>query len=379
MIGKKITDLPANPNIKETDQFVLVRGGATRRVPGSVFLVGLEQVERYIIDFDNLLLDTIRVKDSPTINLFYDSSTRTLSGEFAGSSLLSPQKPLLYTHSITAVDAFHNRTVSLSSYDDLTICLPVGIAPGVTTNFLRAGEGEVTFVIGEDAIIKTSPDPTYVNIKDQYSFVTAYCMDGQQWFLTGETGSHTSGFLKIEGDVGPIPTPTPSITPTITPTPSLPPIADFYNITTDGDIFNIPVDKNAYVLIDPAVVTFTLTFDGVDGITFANEYNPTNVDYSYLGITTNTVDVSANKTKVCVTHNVSINTINGELYTFYYFNANPLIVGIVRGPSLMPPYNIPLIQDTLDLSLLNAEEIIVSMQIEEILIGLDNNYIIPIQ
>ncbi len=224
MIGIKITDLPSNPNIKETDQFVVARGGTTRRVSGSTFLVGIEQVERYIIDFNELLYDTIRIKDSATINLFYDNSTRTLSGEFAGSSLLNPQKPLAYTQSITAVDAFHNRVVTLSSNQDLTVCLPVGVSPGVTVKFLRLGTGEVSFIEGVDAEVRTSPDPSYVYIKDQYAFVTAYHMDSGKWFLDGETGSQTSGFLMIEGDVGVIPSPTPTRTvtptPTITPTPT---------------------------------------------------------------------------------------------------------------------------------------------------------------
>ena len=221
MIGIKITDLPSNPTIKETDQFVVARGGTTRRVSGSTFLVGIEQVERYIIDFNELLFDTIRVKDSATINLFYDNSTRTLSGEFAGSSLLNPQKPLAYTQSITAVEAFHNRVVTLSSSFNLTICLPVGLSPGLTVKFLRLGNGEVSFTEGIDSEIFTSPDPTYVGIKDQYSFVTAYHMEGGKWFLDGNTGSQTSGFLMTEGDVGVVPSPTPTQTVTPTPTPTV--------------------------------------------------------------------------------------------------------------------------------------------------------------
>ena len=51
MIGIKITDLPSNSTIKETDQFVLARGRTTRRVSGGTFLVGIEQVERYIVSF----------------------------------------------------------------------------------------------------------------------------------------------------------------------------------------------------------------------------------------------------------------------------------------------------------------------------------------
>jgi len=203
MIGIKITDLPSNSTIKETDQFVLARGRTTRRVSGGTFLVGIEQVERYIVSFNELLTDTIHVKDSPTINLFYDSTSRTLSGEFAGSSLLSPQKPLLYTQSITAVDAFHNRVVALSSYLDLTICLP-NVAPGITISFLRAGSGEVTFTAGVSAELRTSPDPTYINIADQYSFVTAYHMQDGQWFLNGSTASLSGGYLLLDGIQTPI-------------------------------------------------------------------------------------------------------------------------------------------------------------------------------
>jgi len=204
MIGLKITDLPSNSTISETDQFVLARGRTTRRVSGGTFLVGIEQVERYIVSFNELLNDTIHVKDSPTINLFYDSSSRTLSGEFAGSSLLSPQKPLLYTQSITAVDAFHNRVVALSSYLDLTICLPNNVAPGITVSFLRAGSGEVTFTTGVSAELRTSPDPTYINIADQYSFVTAYHMQDGQWFLNGSTASLSGGYLLLDGVQTPI-------------------------------------------------------------------------------------------------------------------------------------------------------------------------------
>jgi len=316
-----------------------------------------------------LLYDTIRIKDSATINLFYDNSTRTLSGEFAGSSLLNPQKPLAYTQSITAVDAFHNRVVTLSSNQDLTICLPVGVSPGVTVKFLRLGTGEVSFIEGVDAEVRTSPDPSYVYIKDQYAFVTAYHMDSGKWFLDGETGSQTSGFLMIEGDVGVIPsptptrtvTPTPTITPTptntltptptntltptptntLTPTPTPTPTnltssIPLITVTLDGSVINVS-NSSTYVIVDNiAVSTFTLTLDGVNGVTFTNIFDSSNFANCKLLIST-TSSVSSNTSEVYVTTTATLSTIADKLFTFYYYNTGSIVLGVSPHNSWLQP------------------------------------------
>jgi len=228
MIGLKISELPSVADLRESDQLLMVRGKGTKRLPGSVFLNSREQISKYLSDFNDFSNHTINVVDSATITLQYDTESRTLSAEFAGSELLSPQTPFVYSRSITAYDSMHNKTIIIDSPNDETICLPALAESGVKILFIRAGDGEVTFTSSFPANINTAPDASYVKFAYKNSCVTAYHLNDNQWFLNGDLTSDYGGYILLDGKHGPLPTPTPTripITPSITPsvTPSITP------------------------------------------------------------------------------------------------------------------------------------------------------------
>lgn len=87
-IGVKITDLPLVSAIEDSDLLIVARGDVTRKVAGSSFFrtKDFQEIETAIA---TLSTQTINVANTPTVLLFYNNQTRTLSAEI---DIIPPQK-----------------------------------------------------------------------------------------------------------------------------------------------------------------------------------------------------------------------------------------------------------------------------------------------
>ena len=133
------------------------------------------------------------------------------------------------------------------------------------------------------------------------------------------------------------------------------PLINFFTVDSSGGTFNVPINQQAYVVVDDLASSFTLEFNGVNGATFTNNYDDTDFNNCYLDIT-NTSDVSSNKNQVYVTENVSFSTINDEFFTFYYFNTGSLILGFSpASATLEEPLDIPSLSSLPSLSSMDPE------------------------
>jgi microcystin-dependent protein len=96
MPGQKISSLPPVTNLLAADEFPLSRSGSTYKIAGDKFASKV-QLDSLSATADNkfalntsvnsLSSNTITVVDSPTIDLTYNSTTRTLSADILTSSL----------------------------------------------------------------------------------------------------------------------------------------------------------------------------------------------------------------------------------------------------------------------------------------------------
>ena len=96
MPGQKISTLAPVSDLQAADQLPLARSGSTYKITGDKFaskaqLDGLSATadNKFALktSLDSLSSNTITVADSPTIDLTYNSSTRTLSADIITSSL----------------------------------------------------------------------------------------------------------------------------------------------------------------------------------------------------------------------------------------------------------------------------------------------------
>lgn len=118
------------------------------------------------------------------------------------------------------------------------------------------------------------------------------------------------------------------------------------SINTDGQIFDVDVNKQYYFKVENVVNTFTLLLDSISGVTFQNQFNSGSFNDCKLLIST-TPRISSSASQVNVTTSVTLTTDTHKLFTFFYFNTGSAITGITesRTPLLSP--NI----ETLNLSL----------------------------
>lgn len=107
------------------------------------------------------------------------------------------------------------------------------------------------------------------------------------------------------------------------------------SVTIDNQIINLESVQN-YIVIDNSIVSsFTLTFDGVNGITFTDVFDINDYSNCKLTIAT-TPNISANKNEVFVTSSLTLSTIKDKFYTFYYFNTGSIIAGVTPADAPLP-------------------------------------------
>ena len=83
MAGVKISQLQDGGALQSTDAFPVARGSLTRKILGARLLDPLQSLDTRL---NALSANTIFVVDSPTIDLTYNSVTRTLSADWLGTS-----------------------------------------------------------------------------------------------------------------------------------------------------------------------------------------------------------------------------------------------------------------------------------------------------
>ena len=80
MIGTKISELPLETVLKDTDELLITRGDLSKRVLGSSIIKPAD-IGAFTTDIVTLSTQTINVFNSPTVNLGYNNITRTLSAD----------------------------------------------------------------------------------------------------------------------------------------------------------------------------------------------------------------------------------------------------------------------------------------------------------
>jgi hypothetical protein len=112
-------------------------------------------------------------------------------------------------------------------------------------------------------------------------------------------------------------------------------IIPIISVTTNNQIINLEDIQN-YIVIDNSIVSsFTLTFGGIDGITFTDVFDINDYSNCKLTIAT-TPNISANKNEVFVTSSLTLSTIKDKFYTFYYFNTGSIIAGVAPTDAPLP-------------------------------------------
>lgn len=92
MPGIKISDLGGPVNLNRTDEFPIARGGATFKTNASSIFDRIDETRSVVSSLSSNLLT---VNNSSTIDLFFDSATRTLSAELARTLDLSTRVVIL--------------------------------------------------------------------------------------------------------------------------------------------------------------------------------------------------------------------------------------------------------------------------------------------
>jgi microcystin-dependent protein len=119
MAGVKISQLQDGGALQSTDAFPVARGSLTRKILGAQLLDPLQSLDTRL---NALSANTIFVVDSSTIDLSYNSSTRTLSADLMPSVSLVPTGAVIIFPSTIAPTgwlALSGQTLSRSTYSNL--------------------------------------------------------------------------------------------------------------------------------------------------------------------------------------------------------------------------------------------------------------------
>jgi hypothetical protein len=185
----KISDLSSLFDIKEEDFTVVSRGGKSFKITQKAITEGFGEVSKLDTSLKSLSSAILFPVDSPTINLSFNSHQRLLSADVSfetDESAIGPQSPLVFTENVLVANNMHNKTVLLSSTENIEVMLPVQPLPGCTIRFLRAGPGEVKFVAGISANVKSTPTDDYNKITYQNSSAMAYKISNTDWIIRGK-------------------------------------------------------------------------------------------------------------------------------------------------------------------------------------------------
>jgi hypothetical protein len=328
---------------------------------------GTNELRTKISDINSFILD------KQTLSFNESNKNLTLSnGKFASLSSINIAIIKGETYSSDA-DYFiqitdYNKLLTFDNINltnvNVIINKDLNFPVGSEIRIMRKGDGNVALSASNGVNLRSVDNSTYIRYKN--SVVNLVKLEENDWLLYGdlsklapaftptptptptntetptptptetptntptETPTNTPTPTNTETPT-PTPTETPTNTPTPTPTPTPIPIT---NITIDNSTVNITNNQNYIVVDNDVVSTFTLTFDGVDGVTFTDVYDINDFNNCKLTITT-TSDISANKDEVFVTSSLNLSTIQDKLFTFYYFNTGSLILGA-------SPVNLPL-------------------------------------
>ena len=142
--------------------------------------------------------------------------------------------------------------------------------------------------------------------------------------LTGIFVDGVTDLTKIKNHLPP-PSPTPAAIQT--------PVTTIF-IDENNSVVNTSVTDQTYFIIDTTTVSrFTLTINGIDGVTFANNFNASDFNNCHWSIAPNS-NISASSSKLFVSSNVQLSTVDTDVFTFYYFTTGSTVLGI--SPSSRP-------------------------------------------
>lgn len=136
--------------------------------------------------------------------------------------------------------------------------------------------------------------------------------------LTGRFVDGVADLTKTENYLPP-PSPTPAAIQT--------PVTTIF-IDKNNSIVNTSVIDQTYFIIDTTTVSrFTLTINGIDGVTFANNFDACDFNNCHWSIAPNS-NISTYSSKLFVSSNVQLSVVDTDIFTFYYFTTGSTVLGI---------------------------------------------------
>jgi hypothetical protein len=98
-------------------------------------------------------------------------------------------RPPIYwnkNENITLLNEYDEQTVIINTTTNISIILPSGLFEGLQVSFVRAGNGNVTFVQGTGASILSSPTLDFKRLAFTNSVATCLLASGNRYFLFGD-------------------------------------------------------------------------------------------------------------------------------------------------------------------------------------------------
>ena len=135
--------------------------------------------------------------------------------------------------------------------------------------------------------------------------------------LTGIFVDGVADLTKTENHLPPLPS----------PVAIQPPVTTIF-IDKNNSVVNTSAIDQTYFIVDTTIVSrFTLAINGIDGVTFANNFDSDDFYNCYWSIAS-TSNIRVSSSKLFISSNVQLSTTDANIFTFYYFTTGSAALGI---------------------------------------------------